>query len=89
MTTRITDVLSGMQIATMATFVDLPNIFGLGIVNIGAAMFKQASIPLVADNSMIGIFLVSCVEGATDLVKWYYLKANANIPTGGGAMMGP
>lgn len=88
MTTKVTDVLAGMQVATMATFVDLPNILALGVINVGSALFRQAAIPLVADRSMLGVFLVSCVEGSTDLVKWYYLKANANIPTGG-PMMGP
>ena len=86
MTTKFTDVLAGMQVATMATFIDLPNIMALGVINVGSNVFRSATIPLVADRSMLGMFLVSCVEGTTDLVKWYYLKSNANIPTGGPMM---
>lgn len=82
MTARITDILGGLQAASMATFVDLPNLAALGLINMGSGIFRQAMIPMVADNSLLGAFLVGCVNGSTDLVKWYYLKGMASMPTG-------
>lgn len=77
----MTSIVTNLQTATIATFVDLQSIAGLGIINYGASVGKSLVSPIV-DGGMIGMFLAACVDGTHDLVKWYFLKASAGMPVG-------
>lgn len=77
-------ILTNLQTATIATFVDLTTIGGLAIVNTAAAVGKAAIYPMIAGNGMISTLLISTVEGTHDLARYYYMKTSAGMPVTSG-----
>lgn len=73
-------VIKNLQAATVATFVDLQSIGGLAVINMGAVGLKSALYPSLPAG-MAGAIGVSVMEGAHDLVRYYYMRSSAVMPT--------